>query len=44
MCGDPDCGNCFPGSPAEEDEDDAFERARQQEIDDDRDTIDRLAW
>lgn len=35
MCGDPECGNCFPnyGWP-QEDEDEAYERWRQQEIDD----------
>ncbi len=36
MCGDPECGNCFPRYK-EEDEDEAYERFRQQEIDDARD-------
>lgn len=34
MCGDPECGNCFPRYEIE-DEDEAYERYRQQEIDDD---------
>lgn len=40
MCGDPECGICGPLQgyyPPEEDEDEAYERTRQQEIDDARD-------
>lgn len=34
LCGDPECRNCFPfGWPEEEDEDAAYERHRQWEID-----------
>lgn len=33
MCGDPDCGNCFPRYE-EPDEDAAYEEWRQREIDD----------
>lgn len=37
MCGDPDCGNCFPSFYAEEDPDEAYDRERQAEIDEGRD-------
>ena len=36
ICGDPECGNCFPRHE-EEDPDEAYDRMRQQETDDARD-------
>lgn len=33
LCGDPECGRCFPQYGVYEDEDEAYERQRQWEID-----------
>jgi len=33
LCGDPECGRCFPQYGVYEDEDEAYERYRQWEID-----------
>lgn len=34
LCGDPECGRCFPQPYPEEDPDKAYDEMRQREIDD----------
>lgn len=37
LCGDPECGLCFPGQPPEPCPDAAYDAERQQELDEGRD-------